>query len=124
MVRLIRFGILALLLVFATAAAAQDPRVDLQVSPAVQSAQDQLDGADRKLNDIQQKVDDSSTDDARLIDLKLALEELSQEMINLGVSLRPRLTEVKSRLDSLGAPPGEGEPEEAPAAQAERTRLN
>ena len=63
MVRLIRFGILALLLVFATAAAAQDPRVDLQVSPAVQSAQDQLDGADRKLNDIQQKVDDSSTDD-------------------------------------------------------------
>ena len=124
MVRLIRFGFLALLLVFATAAAAQDPRVDLQVSPAVQSAQDQLDGADRKLNDIQQKVDDSSTDDARLIDLKLALEELSQEMINVGVSLRPRLTEVKSRLDSLGAPPGEGEPEEAPAAQAERTRLN
>ena len=122
--RMIRFGFLALLLVFASGAAAQDPRVDMEMSPAVQSAQDLLDGADRKVAQIQKQVADNADDDLRLIDLKLEVEELSRKMIEVGVSLRPRLTEVKSRIELLGDPPAQGQPEEPAETQAERARLS
>ena len=122
--RMIRFGFLALLLVFTGVAAAQDPRVDMEMSPAVQSAEDLLDGADRKVAEIQKQIDENGDNDMRLTDLKLELEDLARQMIDVGVSLRPRLTEVKSRIDLLGSPPGEGEPEEPPATQAERARLS
>jgi potassium-dependent mechanosensitive channel len=122
-VRMIRFVMLATLLVFAAAAAAQDPRVDMAVSPTVQSAQDLLDGADRKLTTIQTQVEENAENDTKLIDLKLALEDLSRQMINVGVSLRPRLTEVKSQIDLLGAPPGPDEAEEPAETKAQRARL-
>jgi small-conductance mechanosensitive channel len=44
-------------------------------------------------------------------------------MLDIGVSLRPRLTEIKARIDQLGPPPAEGEPAEPEALAAERARL-
>lgn len=126
MVRLVRLAVLTLcaaLLIAAGPARAQDPQADLNLSSTVRSAKDTLDKADSKLADIRKQIDDNAQNDTNLIDLKLALEEMSRQMIDVGVSLRPRLTEIKSRLDMLGAPPGEGEPEESPEIKAERARL-
>ncbi|MFC4226697.1 DUF3772 domain-containing protein [Hoeflea alexandrii] len=63
------------------------------------------------------------TDDSSLVDLKVEVEELARSMLDIGVSLRPRLTEVKARLEQLGPPPAEGEPAEPDSVIAERTRL-
>jgi Small-conductance mechanosensitive channel len=94
-----------------------------EISPAVVAAQQQLDEADAHFAQLGKRVDENATDDAKLVELKVEVEQLVRSMLEIGVSLRPRLTEVKSRIDLLGPPPAEGEPAEPEAITAERKEL-
>ena len=62
-------------------------------------------------------------DDAGLVKLRLSLDEKAKELLKVGVSFRPRLSEINSRLEQLGAPPAEGQPPEQPNVTDERNRL-
>lgn len=93
------------------------------VSPAIVQAEESLAAAEADMARLQQRVEENAENDGRLIDLKLEAEALARSMLDIGVSLRPRLSEIKARIDQLGPPPGEGEPAEPEALAAERARL-
>ncbi|PHR19945.1 MAG: mechanosensitive ion channel protein [Hoeflea sp.] len=93
------------------------------VSPAIVEAEEQLSEAEARIGDLAKKVEDNSGNDTSLVDLKLDAEALARSMLDIGVSLRPRLTEIKARIDQLGPVPAEGEPEEPELVTAERSRL-
>jgi len=93
------------------------------VSPAVTSAEEKLTSAETNITRLTTQVEDNAGNDTSLVDLKLEVEALARSMLDIGVSLRPRLTEIKARTDQLGAVPAEGEPAEPEAVIAERTRL-
>ncbi|WP_299860999.1 mechanosensitive ion channel family protein [uncultured Hoeflea sp.] len=93
------------------------------MSPAVQSAEEKLAAAEADINRLLARVEENADDDNALVDLKLETEALSREMLELGVSLRPKLTEVKARLEQLGKAPGESDPPEPDSMTAERLKL-
>lgn len=93
------------------------------VSPAISQAEEKLTAAETSITRLTRRVEENMTDDSSLVDLKVEVEELARSMLDIGVSLRPRLTEVKARLEQLGPPPAEGEPAEPDSVIAERTRL-
>lgn len=93
------------------------------ISPAITAAEEKLTQAENTIAQLTTKVDDNSENDTSLVDLKLEVEALARTMLDIGVSLRPRLTEIKARTDQLGATPAEGEPVEPDAVIAERARL-
>lgn len=92
-------------------------------SPAITAAEEKLTQAEDTISQLSTKVDDNSDSDTSLVDLKLEVEALARSMLEIGVSLRPRLTEIKARADQLGAAPADGEPAEPDTVTAERTRL-
>ena len=93
------------------------------VSPAITQAEEELTAAETSITRLTRRVEENMTNDSSLVDLKVEAEELARSMLDIGVSLRPRLTEVKARLEQLGPPPAEGEPAEPDSVIAERTRL-
>lgn len=93
------------------------------VSPEITSADEKLSQAETTIARLSAQVDDNADNDTSLVDLKLEVEALARSMLEIGVSLRPRLTEIKARSDQLGAPPAEGEPAEPDTVIAERNRL-
>ena len=104
----------------ANAAAPETP----PVSPAIVSAEEKLAAAESDMSRLSERVDENTDNDGALVDLKLELETLARGMLDIGVSLRPRLTEIKARIEQLGAPPANGEPAEPDAIAEERARLN
>ncbi len=99
------------------------PEAVTAVSQAIVAAEEKLEAAEADMTRLQQRVEENAENDTTLVDLKLEAEELARSMLDVGVSLRPRQTEIKARLDQLGAPPAEGEPAEPDTLKAERTRL-
>lgn len=73
---------------------------------------------------LETKLDQSLTNDVALADIKLKLDDTSRKLLALGVSFRPRLAEINTRLEKLGAVPAEGQPAEAEVVAEERARLN
>jgi len=76
-------------------------------------------------------IDEASEDDLRLVELNRRLAELSEALVDEGVDISPRLSDVRQRLDQLGSPPGPDAPtepelvtEERTALQEERSQLN
>ncbi|AKH99726.1 small-conductance mechanosensitive channel [Hoeflea sp. IMCC20628] len=93
-------------------------------SPIVIAAEEKLAAAEMDIARLGKRVEESTENDTALVDLKLEIETLARSMLDIGVSLRPRMTEIKARLEQLGASPGEGEAPEPDAIVAERNRLN
>lgn len=98
------------------------PAVPL-ASPAIAAAEEKLAAAEAGITRLTARIEENAGNDSALVDLKLEVEALARSMLDIGVSLRPRLTEIKARIDQLGAPPAEGEPAEPEAVVAERVRL-
>lgn len=97
----------------------------------VEAAEGRLADAQRRLEMLQKTVEANRTDDARLVDTKVRTDELARELLAITVQLRPRLNEIKNRLDQLGEPPAEGQaPEDATVVEqrgkltAERQKIN
>ncbi|WP_417416989.1 DUF3772 domain-containing protein [Hoeflea sp.] len=93
------------------------------VSPAIVAAEEELTAAEASIKRLTSQVEENTGNDSSLVDLKLEVEALARSMLDIGVSLRPRLTEIRARIDQLGAPPAEGEPAEPDTVVAERARL-
>jgi len=91
--------------------------------PAVSVALEKLDAADKALTEFAKVIEEDADNDSKLVEVNVKLEELSRALIEVGVSLRPRLTEIKSQIETLGEAPKEGEPAEPEDLAAERQRL-
>ncbi|MQX14451.1 mechanosensitive ion channel [Sinorhizobium terangae] len=92
-------------------------------SPVLDQATQQLAKAEGDLRRLSGRVESAKDDDALLAELKVQVDELSQQIIAASVATRPRLDEIKARLTELGDPPGAGAPPEQPLVTEERQRL-
>nr|WP_246709336.1 mechanosensitive ion channel domain-containing protein [Phyllobacterium endophyticum] len=81
-----------------------------------------IDAVKKQIADYAQQLEKADTD-AALADLRLNLEATAKKLLEIGVSFRPRVTEINSRLDQLGPPPAQGQPPEAQIVTDERTKL-
>lgn len=97
--------------------------VDVVVSHAIVLAEQKLTVAETGIARLVKRVEENAGNDTALVELKVQVEALARSMLDIGVSLRPRLTEIKARSEQLGAPPKEGEPAEPDAIAADRIRL-
>jgi potassium efflux system protein len=92
------------------------------ISGIVAEQRPAIDALKKQIADYGQKMDKADTD-AALADLRLNLEATGKKLLEIGVSFRPRITEINSRLEQLGPPPAQGQPAEAQVVTDERTRL-
>jgi small-conductance mechanosensitive channel len=83
----------------------------------------QLNNLAESISQIEASIADRADDDTALVKLRIDLDAFSKSLIDFGVSLRPRLNEVNSRLNELGNPPKQGEPEELVTKTYERDGL-
>ena len=77
----------------------------------------------KKTDQLELAIKNNSEDDARLVEIRLELEELSSRLLASGVAFRPRLSEINSRVEQLGPPPAEGQPPEPEIVTQERQTL-
>ncbi len=77
-----------------------------------------------KFNEIAGQVEAKKEDDAALVNLRLKLDEIAGQLLESAVVFRPRLLEIRRRLDQLGPPPGENEPPEPKIISEERLALS
>lgn len=111
--------LLAMAVLLPLAAAAQDG-----TAPALLTEQKAaLDSLRKRVDQLQDAIASSAGSDDRLVDIRLALDETSRDIIGSGVAFRPRLTAINDRLSQLGSPPGDGQPPEPDAISAERKAL-
>jgi len=76
-----------------------------------------------KTDEIEKRVEANADNDGRLADLRIELDLLAKDLLKAGVAFRPRLTEINTRLELLGAAPAEGQPPEAEMVAKERQAL-
>lgn len=77
----------------------------------------------RRADAIAARIDASADSDEKLVELRLGLEDMATELLQSGVAFRPRLAEINSRLEQLGAPPADGQPPESEIVSNERKAL-
>ncbi len=90
------------------------------VDPVAQAAE-QIAAAKRKLEGLRDSV--NGDNDAALIDAKVNIDSVNSALLQTSIALTPRLNDVSNRLEQLGKPPAEGQPEEAADVTEERNRL-
>lgn len=76
-----------------------------------------------RTNEIEKQITANSEDDARLVDLRLALEDIERQLIKASVAFRPKLADLNARIDQLGPVPAEGQPPEPEIVAADRQAL-
>ncbi|MBW6424638.1 mechanosensitive ion channel family protein [Rhizobium sp. XQZ8] len=82
-----------------------------------------IDAIRQTLTSFRSRVDGDMQDDARLAELRVQAEEIVGEMRSASDAMKARVDQIQARLTSLGEPPKEGQPAEAPAVVEERNRL-
>jgi len=76
-----------------------------------------------RTDDLERRMNAATEDDSRLLEIRNQLEGLARDLVQSSVAFRPRLTEINTRLEQIGPPPGEGEPAEPEVLKAERAAL-
>jgi potassium efflux system protein len=118
--------ILAFLLLFSAAALplpAMAQGLGRSGSSIVDEQRTVISGLTFRTNELEKDIDANPEDDAKLVEIRLQLEEIARELINSSVSFRPRLAEINSRIEQLGAPPAQGAAPESDIVSAERQSL-
>ncbi len=119
-----RFAVLLILLVAAAMplhATAQP--ADQVVSGIIAEQQQVIDDLTRKTDDFEKQIAANSEDDARLVDIRLQLEELGRQLLTSGQAFRPRIAEINARLDQLGPVPAKDQPAEPDVVTVERQNI-
>ncbi|RDJ12362.1 mechanosensitive ion channel family protein [Rhizobium grahamii] len=93
------------------------------VDSPVEQAAKAIEKAKQDLASLEDGVKQKSDDDDALVALAGKTDELGRAVLNVSVSLRPRLDQIKNRLTELGDPPKEGQPAEAEIVTTERNAL-
>lgn len=81
-----------------------------------------IDGLKLQATKLSEQLQRSGQSDESLSNTKLQLDELSKKLLEAGVAFRPRLTEINTRLEQLGAAPT-GDQKEPEIVAEERQRL-
>ncbi len=92
-------------------------------SIAAQEAHSELSEVRRVLMRIESAVETNAKNDGELVKLLLDVEDLSKSVLDIGVNLRPRLTEIKATLQALGPAPESEEQQEPQVIQDQRANL-
>ena len=66
----------------------------------------------RKTDGLEKEIAAKPEDDARLVEIRLQLEDIARQLLKSGLAFRPRLAEINARLEQLGPPPAEEQPPE------------
>ncbi len=119
--------LLRLAFVLIVAAVAFAPFIAAAQPPApaglVAEQQKVLQGLASKTDDLEKKIQENADDDAKLVDIRTQLEDLSRQALASAVAFRPRIAEINARLEQLGPAPAEGQPEEPEIVSSERAKL-
>jgi len=97
-----------------------------QVGPEsglIAGQQEIIDGLKRTIDGLEAGIETFRDDDAKLVEIRLQLDDVGHALLQSGLAFRPRLAEIKAKLEELGAPPGEGQPLEPDIVTSERTAL-
>lgn len=108
-----------------SSAPASAPTVDsgAPVSSVVQQQKPVINDLKQQTKTISDQLQKSATNDESLANFKLQLDALSKKLLDAGVAFRPRLTEINTRLEQLGAAPSGDQPAEPAIVAEERARL-
>lgn len=87
------------------------------------AAERELQAARQELERIRDAVEDGEPNDTTLTEMQGELERLASRMIDLGLSISPRLEEIRARLEQIGPPPENENVEEPQIVVEERNRL-
>ena len=90
-------------------------------SPDLSRVGETLDKANAALNDIEATLDRHNLNDADLVAARQLIAPIANSVSAAADKVTPRLTEIKARLDQLGAPPDDKSPPESPSVTDERT---
>ncbi|MGX5668494.1 mechanosensitive ion channel domain-containing protein [Rhizobium daejeonense] len=96
----------------------------LQRDDVMGNAATKIEETQARLDNLEAQVEAKKTDDSALVDIKAQVDNLSHDLLQISVQLRPRLNDVTTRLTQLGDAPKEGQPAEAPEITEERNKLN
>ncbi len=77
----------------------------------------------RQSEELERRIGGNANDDARLVEIRVQLEELHTNLLSSAVAFRPLLSEINAGVDQLGAPPAAGQPPEPEIVSAERQEL-
>ena len=121
-VHLWRALVLSLLLV-AAAVPACAQAVGQAPSTVVADQRKIIDDLAKAADDLEKRITENARDDARLVGVRLELEELARSLLTSGIAFRPRLSEINARINQLGPPPAEGQPAEPDIVTSERQTL-
>ncbi|OAE47124.1 mechanosensitive ion channel family protein [Agrobacterium tumefaciens] len=103
---------------------ATTPAASGAIQPStIEQAKTDLEKWKSDLSFISGQVEAGGRDDAQLVDLKGRADGIATDAAATNAKLRGRLDQIKTRLDALGAAPGEGQPPEASMVTEERNRL-
>lgn len=72
---------------------------------------------------LEKQIETGGEDEEGLIKSRAELEAIDKALLGSGVAFRPRLAEINSRIEQLGAPPGEGQPAEPELVAGDRQAL-
>ncbi|RWO98634.1 MAG: mechanosensitive ion channel family protein [Mesorhizobium sp.] len=76
-----------------------------------------------KTDDLEKKIPQEAEEDAGLVDIRLQLEDISRAALTSALAFRSRLADINNRIEVLGAPPAEGQPQEPEIVTSERGAL-
>ena len=123
-----------LLMFLATAAAwplgAAAQTVGQSNSAIVNEQQSLIEGFSRQADELEKRLNSDLAEDAKLVEVRLKLEQLGRELLASATAFRPRLSEINARLEQLSPAPADGqtEPEivtsERQALAAEKAEIN
>ncbi|MGB7205577.1 MAG: mechanosensitive ion channel domain-containing protein [Anderseniella sp.] len=83
----------------------------------------QLTTLTQNISQIEERITQTANDDTALVKLRISLDSYTKSLIDFGLSLRPRIIEINTRLDELGPEPKEGEQPEPVSQRDERKAL-
>ena len=121
-VRLWRPLILILLAVAAFSPGALAQGVGNTGNALIEEQRSVIDKYSGQADELEKRTAANSEEDARLVEVRLQLEELGRQLLASAVAFRPRLSEINARLEQLGPAPPEGQ-QEPDIVSAERHQL-
>ncbi len=104
-------------------AAADQQQTPTPVSSVVKQQRPVIDDLKQQTKRISDQLPKAASNDETLANLKLQLDSLSKKLLDAGVSFRPRLSEINTRLEQLGPAPSGDQPPEPAIVSEERARL-
>jgi len=104
-------------------AATDQQQAPAPVSSIIQQQRPVIDDLKQQKKRISGQLPKAASNDETLANLKLQLDSLSKKLLDAGVSFRPRLSEINTRLEQLGPAPSGDQPPEPAIVSEERVRL-